>query len=285
MTGKLLLSVGAMKAGTTWLYHKLNQHPEIHFSPKKELHYFAYKFGVIETPSLETREVILKATLDRLKGQMTETNKNYIRCLKRWHSDCATGEINDEWFHRVMNSQRHQDKYLADFSNLTCMINNQDWQVLKKQYKPLKVIYIMRDPIKRLWSHYKYHLQFTNRKISTNSNADFLLFQSILSKKWFIGHAYYSEILSRLRESLTNDELIICYFEDMITDPASFLIKIESFLNIPKNFYNEESLLYKQNAGIDILMPDEWCNYAYEVLKDEIKSLKNSNDWSNLWTS
>eukprot|EP00493_Phyllostaurus_siculus_P000433 UN00435 len=36
MIDNLFLSVGAMKAGTTWLYEQLKNHPEIHFTPEKE---------------------------------------------------------------------------------------------------------------------------------------------------------------------------------------------------------------------------------------------------------
>ena len=36
------LIIGTPKAGTTSIYHYLNQHPEIYFSPKKEPHFFSF---------------------------------------------------------------------------------------------------------------------------------------------------------------------------------------------------------------------------------------------------
>lgn len=42
----LFLSVGAMKAGTTWLYEQLKDHPEIYFTPRKEIHYLANTVGI-----------------------------------------------------------------------------------------------------------------------------------------------------------------------------------------------------------------------------------------------
>ena len=33
---KLFLSIGAMKAGTTWLYSLLERHPQINFTPEKK---------------------------------------------------------------------------------------------------------------------------------------------------------------------------------------------------------------------------------------------------------
>ena len=42
--GKLFLSIGAMKAGTTWLYAVLERHPALHFTLEKEIHYFYHKY-------------------------------------------------------------------------------------------------------------------------------------------------------------------------------------------------------------------------------------------------
>ena len=36
---RLFLSIGAMKAGTTWLYSLLQRHPKIQFTPEKKIHF------------------------------------------------------------------------------------------------------------------------------------------------------------------------------------------------------------------------------------------------------
>lgn len=36
----LFLGIGAQKAGTTWLFHQLRRHPDVHFPRGKELHYW-----------------------------------------------------------------------------------------------------------------------------------------------------------------------------------------------------------------------------------------------------
>ena len=41
----LLFSIGAMKAGTSWLYENLKFHPDIDTVPVKEIHYFWEKHG------------------------------------------------------------------------------------------------------------------------------------------------------------------------------------------------------------------------------------------------
>jgi hypothetical protein len=125
----------------------------------------------------------------------------------------------------------------------------------------------------------------TKCELATNTIDDFLLFQTTLSKEWFIRNAHYSKVLSTLRSSLANEQLMVCYFEDMVTDPVNFLSRVEDFLDISKKTYDKNQLLEKKNVSSNIPMPIEWHDYAFEVLKDEIKSLKYSGDWSSLWTS
>ena len=42
---KLYLNAGQMKAGTTYLYSILKGHPDIYFSPEKEIHYLSQMYG------------------------------------------------------------------------------------------------------------------------------------------------------------------------------------------------------------------------------------------------
>ena len=38
------ICIGAQRAGTTWLYHCLKEHPEIYMPDKKELRFFNYNY-------------------------------------------------------------------------------------------------------------------------------------------------------------------------------------------------------------------------------------------------
>ena len=50
-----------MKAGTTWMQHVLAEHPEIYFTPEKEIHYFAQAYIPGEMP-LATRNRLTRAS-------------------------------------------------------------------------------------------------------------------------------------------------------------------------------------------------------------------------------
>ena len=77
----LFLSAGAMKAGTTWLYRVLERHPELYFTPEKEIHYFYHRF-VDSSILSETRRLTeaknryifrfepQTANIDRIRGNL-----------------------------------------------------------------------------------------------------------------------------------------------------------------------------------------------------------------------
>ena len=125
MLHKLFLSVGAMKAGTTWLYDKFKLHPEIHFGFEKELHFHAQKYGVGNPLSLERRrrraEVVLRKLL-----KSHEHRREVERCI-RWYVHFVGGPVDDDWFEQLMTMDRSGDGYIADFSNLTCHLKSDHW--------------------------------------------------------------------------------------------------------------------------------------------------------------
>ena len=66
------LGIGAQKAGTTWLYKKLVQHPEIWIPPKKELHFFDNSSHYLKANPLAR---VFSSTPSQRKRMMHETKK------------------------------------------------------------------------------------------------------------------------------------------------------------------------------------------------------------------
>ena len=283
MLHKLFLSVGAMKAGTTWLYDKFKLHPEIHFGFEKELHFHAQKYGVGNPLSLERRrrraEVVLRKLL-----KSHEHRREVERCI-RWYVHFVGVPVDDDWFEQLMTMDRSGDGYIADFSNLTCHLKSDHWMDLRKSVEQLRVIYILRDPVERVWSHYKYHLKFAKHPSADVPSENINGFKRILDKKWFIRNSFYSNVIRTLNASLDQREFMICYFEDMVSEPLSFLQSIESFLSIRFLDFDSSSLRERKNASTGVSMPEEWRAYAANLLAPEIAWLKESSYWHPKWKS
>lgn len=61
------LGIGAQKAGTSWLYENLQQHPEVYLPKPKELHYFDWNFHT----SLRSYANRFKPGSQKVKGEIT----------------------------------------------------------------------------------------------------------------------------------------------------------------------------------------------------------------------
>jgi len=208
----------------------------------------------------------------KLKSWMEKARKQPVKITRK------TGEA-----FILIGADQFSDKYVADFSNLTCHLRKEDWADLLRTTETLKVIYILRDPIERVWSHYKYHLEFTKHPMTLRPAERILPFKRMLEKDWFIRNSYYSTVIRTLTEALPSEDYLICHFEDMVTEPARFLTKVEGFLGIGSIEHDPDALFEKENASTEAIMPPEWSQHAARLLDGEIAWLKDHGYWHPAW--
>lgn len=269
-----------MKAGTTWLYDKLRQHPEIHFSRAKEIHFLAYYYGHSSILDQQKRERRAELALQRLEH--SNIKKEKLDRAKEWYQIYTSESVDLNWF-ELLTDAKNNTSYVADFSNLNCHLKANDWyQVKQNQACTLRVIYILRDPIARLWSHYKFHLEFSNHPLAGRPDQNFEHFQKIISKDWFWRNCCYSQSICELKCGLSDQELKIIYFEDMIHNPEATIREVELFLNVNPHPYTG-NLKTAKNISTPCRMPDTWKQYARERLANELERLEQMKIYHPRW--
>lgn len=281
MIDNLFLSVGAMKAGTTWLYEQLKDHPDIYFTPEKEIHYFANKVGIEK--QLNHRNRILK-----LKEIMSKCAKGNPRFIAEnideiaWYANYAhPKEITNEWYETLF-LQNKSKKFNSDFSNLYCQMGPEGWENVHKVAKNVKVIYTLRDPLSRLWSHYKFHMKWVNREDEA-IDVGFEHFKELLNKPWFWINAEYAKNYWLLKECLPEENLKLLYFEDFRQKPNIELAKVQEFIGVKKVPTPEQGLDKKVNATKSFDLPKEWEKLMKEKLSPLCDEMKNVGIWHPDW--
>ncbi len=270
MIENLFLSVGAMKAGTTWLYEQLKNHPRFHSTPEKEIHYFEQVSGSTNPLSFPKRK-------EKMVQLIAEKNQAFVANHTdriQWYLDYGRDEIvNDAWYEKLFGSHAANPLvYCADYSNLYALLNHVGWKRVRQNCKNLKVVYTLRDPLSRIWSHYKFHLQFIGKEKSIgDSNTD--QFIEMLDKDWFWQHACYDECLTRFNKHLRKEELQVLYFEDFRQKPQETMNLLCDFLQI-ESFQLGPSSSEPVNASINMKMPEEWKAIAITKLIPTLKELK-----------
>lgn len=282
MIENLFLSVGAMKAGTTWLYEQLKDHPEIYFTPEKEVHYFANKVGIEDQLSHRNRIRKLKRLMQRTANGNLKFISENVNAIS-WYSEFARpAVISNDWYESLFRL-RKDETVCADFSNLYCQMMADGWENVRKVADRVRVVYTLRDPFKRLWSHYKFHMKWTGNEKATLASG-FDNFKDTLDQHFFWVNAEYLENYRRMQSVLNEGELMLLYFEDFRSEPEDMLSKVQNFLEIRPSEVNPEKLDKQVNRTKEFELPEEWSNYMAEKLRPLATEMKAENMWHEKWT-
>ena len=250
--GNLFLSAGAMKAGTTWLYAALNRHPALHFTMEKELHYFYHRYVDDNCLSESAR---LQAVRDRylLRFDPARTNIDAVRANLHWITSYLDRPVDDFWYRNLFQMRPHQI-FACDFSNLYAHLPVQAWQRIADKCDRLRVIYTMRDPLARLWSHTKFHLQVKGElaRLRDWGPKDY---DSFARQPFIWNNGEYGQVLRRLRAGLPEASLMVLFYEDTHLQQRKTLQRIEGFLGIPGFDYPADVLARRFAESAKVEMP------------------------------
>ena len=292
----LFLSVGAMKAGTTFLYEALNRHPDVFFTPEKELHYFAHTQGLSRRLQRPLRPMlggsrqrvrrgeVLSHDFRRLRLSRVMHNRyariedaEIVRNIVRWYADrYLASPIDEAWLDSVFTGA--EDMWCADFSNYHAQLSDDGWANVRRHCENLRVMYVMRDPVERLWSHLKFELIPSGKRqaLIEGDLSEVERFLMSLSSS----HGRYRDVVASLRRNLSSDELHIVRLEDIVSDLHSGIGAITDFLGISPLDTSKIDRNKKSNRTEELDIPSPVRAVLEEAVSEEIafyRALKQSN--------
>jgi len=270
--GNLFLSAGAMKAGTTWLFAVLQRHPDLYFTPEKEIHYFYHRY--VNGNVLNDRRR-LKEARDRyiLRFDPAKANIEYIRRNLHWVAQYLSSPIDDFWYRGLFAYMRNET-YGCDFSNLYAHLPAEAWSRISAQCDRLRVLYTLRHPVKRLWSHVRFQLQLSGDlgKLQTWSPEEL---RSFSRQPHIWDNAEYGRVLRSMSAGLAPEMLKVILYEDLHADHRKVLAEIEDFLDIARFDYPEALLSRRINESVKSPMPEFFPGLFaedFERIMDEVEA-------------
>lgn len=269
---RLYLNIGAMKAGTTWLYRQLEQHPEIIFSPEKELHYHASRGDDRDALSLKYRVTRARNALERAPGGWFSPA---TRRTMAWYIPyVASPPLSARWYRRRFSRRVADGAYCADFSNLTAVIDDSGWAHVRDLAATVRLSYVLRHPVQRVWSHLKFLRQLGTSRAGTEALAPEII-EALDARYGLWRHSQYSGTIQRLRRRFDSHEVKIVFYDDIAARPEQVLRNLEDFLAIGHHPYAADKLERRINvsaanaAGI----PDAVQEMFAQRLQDELAAL------------
>lgn len=178
------LIIGAMKSGTTTLYHLLKSHPDIFMAENKEPQYFS----------------------DDIKF-----NKGL-----RWYESLFARHGNERL---VGEASTNYAKYPA-FKNVP--------ERIKRTLNDAKIIYVLRDPVDRIYSHFV-HNYYMGREEND--------FESVVNKsEHYINVSKYYYQIQQYLEYFDRDHIKVILLDDLNDHPAETMADIYRFLGVDDKF-------------------------------------------------
>lgn len=218
--------VGAPKAGTTALYHYLDQHPEIYMSPIKEPNYFASEVrpeNLSETLQEQSRndqaalcEYLRGSMLEKRFGALVTNWDDYVELFRNVKGESAIGEASVTYLWSVTAAKN-----------------------IRARISDARIVMVLRNPAERAYSQYLENL--TNSRIH-NSLREQIQFSARSSggpfqpMRPFLELGLYYEQVKRFLGQFPREKICILWYEHYQTNPKQAMTDIFRFLGVDPTF-------------------------------------------------
>jgi hypothetical protein len=226
-----LLGVGAQKCGTTWLYDYLDSHPAAKMGFIKEYHIF----DGIHIPECG---VFYERARDRVAQINRIKQPEKYEQAKLWLSFYEDTENYFEFFLKLSKSDP-MTQLVGDISPSYSGLSPDIFRTIRSNLIErgfrVRVVFLMRDPVERLWSAVRMGRRKTKRQPSNPGlvfkQTEAQQIMKVATQPKFELRGRYDRTIAALQEVFEPEELYFALYEEMFT-PASAQA-LTTFLNIP----------------------------------------------------
>jgi len=254
---------GAPKAGTTSLYHYLDQHPQIYMSPVKEPNYFASEIRV-QRFSEALQEKVRRdqhAMREYLSGPMSE---------KRF------GAVGLEWGEYLRLFEQATDETAIGEASVCYLWSQSAARNIFEKVPNAKIVMILRDPADRAFSQYMHGVNKGVIRDSFRSYVDRDLrhggecFDVMLP---FLEMGRYAEQVRRYLDLFLRENIRILFYEDYESDAGRAIRGLLEFLNVDPTVQIDLSEKHLVGRAAGLRMNPQDRTYLKEYYRHDIEDL------------
>src|SRR5881398_2660278 len=202
------LCVGVHKGGTTWLYQQLDSHPDFWMPPLKELHYFDQLSRVQRSSSSRRRD---------------ERDNRFLESI---NSLSAKPYIDLEHYARLFEPKG--PLLSGDISPNYSTLSNEVIRRIVGYFPNLKVMFLARDPVERVWSHLSMEVHYRQIEPFDATNIDEV--NRNLFRRGMLLRSYPSAVVVRWKRYVHPEQFRVYFFDDLQNNPAELRRSILRFL-------------------------------------------------------
>ena len=227
-----LIGLGAQKAGTTWLYAYLRDHPDAHVPACKEMNYFDVLYRPKHNMTLGRRERELARQERSPRHRITtwiNTKRTLfvpnavppvdLRSLRELVEMNTTADPTHSRYRTALLRGYRGQRCVADISPDYSWLKAPDFRKIAADFPNAKFLYLLRDPVRRSWSDLCMYYQVHGR----SSGLEFGDLLDIFvggEKKHVIRRSRYDQVLAEIEAAVPEDRRLFVFYEDLFADAA-----------------------------------------------------------------
>nr|WP_280520733.1 sulfotransferase [Phaeobacter sp. J2-8] len=262
-----------MKAGTSWLYDYLSTHPSMHFSRQKEVHYFDVMASGSERHHLNSKINMLSERVAEIQNTPAQDISAGIRkveaaleAIQIYKNESGTHEE----YRKYLTKGHVSQKIIGDITPSYCALPEERLAEMYALAPSVKFVFVMRDPIDRLWSAVRMRAHELDGDFEATCRA---LANEVIQNKThpMLTRSGYKDTIEKLRRVAPEEDLLFLFYETMFTQDVRN--QICDFLGVPHHTGSDTK---RVNAGRPADMPEDIRAGYYALLEPEYSVVRKA---------
>jgi hypothetical protein len=269
----VLYCVGATKAGTSWLYRYLHDHPDCAMPAVKEAHYW----DTFDADDLEKQLVFYRVRLremrdtkldaaDAGRGWQVENLDRRINEMKALVAVLEGDRADDRAYLGWMLDGRTDGQIVGDMTPNYATLSDDMIARMRDAAPASKFIFLIRDPLDRLWSHISMQARRQRQAHEVYDKKSNNILYRMLNRgqeTHILERGDYPKIIRKLRRLIPEGRLLIQFAEDLFTPLG--LKRVCDFLGIATVKPEVQQPVHK---GPEVVMLDKLRPRALGLLNE-----------------
>ena len=221
----LLFCVGATKASTSWLFRFLLGHPDCYLRSVKELHVFDRR----DAGRAEAQIASLRLDIARLQFAPVLNRRLTAKIKDREALIDVLRDGGDNAYLDYITQGIRAQKVVADITPSYSLLSVDRLRKMAALLPDVRFVYLMRDPVARLWSHVRMSAFRSGGTIEADAAR---IFDATLAGQQpdILDRSDYRAAIARLDAAVDPSKLLVMFQEVMLTLPG--IARLCTFLGL-----------------------------------------------------
>lgn len=233
----------------------------------KEIHYFdrSAKYpstNVLEQENLFTRVISRDKSCKLWRRQLARDFGGALLGLDRerlkWCTRFYLSHISDEWYQNLFRFR--DEPVIGEITPAYSMLKESDVLLVKKMLPDVRVIYLIRDPIERAWSHVRFDAQSGKIKNINDLNE----VKKYIDSPVVASRGDYLSTVKIWKSVFSDQQFFLGFYDTVKADPEAFLLDLSSFLGIDAELFPLQNISRNVGVSPQAKMPEEVLEFLIE---------------------